>query len=93
MDHEYARGHMHLGWQSRLGPCVSGLALKHKVRGRTLASYGHKDNAVLLRNVTRSQVLDKSDIFSVSTCANVVNQALRTSAYKYAIIWNLGCTG
>ena len=34
-------------------PCVSGLAVvKYKAQGRTLAGYGHEDNAILLRNVT-----------------------------------------
>ena len=60
-------------------PRVSGLAVvKYKAQGRTLAGYSHEDNAILLRNVTRSQVLDKFDIVSVSTCANVMNQAFRS---------------
>jgi hypothetical protein len=69
---------MHLGWQSRLVPCVSGLAMKYSLKLRTLAGYGHEDNAVLPRNVTRSQVLDKFDIISVSTCADVMNQAFES---------------
>jgi hypothetical protein len=74
-DHEHAQGHKHLGWQSRLVPCVSDLALKYNLKRRTLACYGHEDNAVLSRSVTRSQFLDKFDIVSVSTCADVMNQA------------------
>ena len=52
--------------------------LKYGVKRHTLAGYGHEDNAALLRNVTRSQILDKFDIFSVSACADVMNQTFES---------------
>ena len=68
---------MHPGWQSRLVHWVSGLVLKYRAKRHTLAGYGHEDDAVLLRNVTRSQVLDKFDILSISACADGMNQTFK----------------
>jgi hypothetical protein len=76
---------MHPGWQSRLVPYVSEPAMKHSLKLRTLACYGHEDNGVLPRNVTRSQVLDEVDIISVSTCADVMNQAFESHQLTNAI--------